>query len=259
MQPQEIQSDTVAITSIEPRREPLEQNIIQEVVKPKDGVYELCNGRREKLLPFLNNNNTHFEKLARSFAWEINTNDKLKSCSQISMIQAFYKCCEYGLDPAASLGQAWMIPYAGKIDLQIGYRGWLKLLFNNPMVSNVYSYAVYKDDAFHHELGMNPNITHYPVNGSQDKDDLIASYGVVKFANGESQIRVCWRDEINESMASSKGAHKSDSPWKKHFEAMALVVPIRKMGKNLGLPLKVEDYGEGLSEINSNHHVEKLA
>jgi len=24
---------------------------------------------------------------------------------------------------------------------------------------------------------------------------------------------------------------------------MALVVPIRKMGKNLGLPLRVEDYG----------------
>lgn len=79
-----------------------------EVSKPKDGIYELCNSRREKLLPFLNNNNMHFEKLARSFAWEINTNDKLKSCSQISMVQAFYKCCEYGLDPAASLGQAWM-------------------------------------------------------------------------------------------------------------------------------------------------------
>ena len=27
-----------------------------------------------------------------------------------------------------------------------------------------------------------------------------------------------------------------------HYEAMALVVPIRKMGKNLGLPLKTEDF-----------------
>ena len=31
------------------------------------------------------------------------------------------------------------------IDLQIGYRGWLKLLFNSPLVANVYSYAVYED------------------------------------------------------------------------------------------------------------------
>jgi len=244
MQSLEIQSNTVATTSIEQHREPLEPQLIQEVLKPKDGVYELCNGRREKLLPFLNNNNMHFEKLARSFAWEINTNDKLKSCSQISMVQAFYKCCEYGLDPAASLGQAWMIPYAGKIDLQIGYRGWLKLLFNNPMVSNVYSYAVYANDQFDYELGMHPTIKHIPSKGERNLDQLIASYGIVKFNNGEAQIRVCFRDEINESMASSRGAHKPDSPWKKHFAAMALIVPIRKMGKNLGLPLRVEDFGE---------------
>jgi len=225
----------------------VQQQVVEEVVpteisivKPRDGIYELCNTRREKLLPFLNNNSLHFEKLARSFAWEINTNDKLKSCSQISMVQAFYKCCEYGLDPAASLGQAWMIPYAGKIDFQIGYRGWLKLLFNNPLVANVYSYAVYEDDEFEYELGMNPNIKHIPVKGNKDTEQLIASYGIVKFNNGECQIRVCFRDEIDESMASSKGAYKPDSPWKKHFEAMALVVPIRKMGKNLGLPLRVD-------------------
>jgi len=55
-------------------------------------------------------------------------------------------------------------------------------------------------------------------------------------------VRVCFRDEIDESLASSKGACKPDSPWKKYFEAMALVVPIRKMGKNLGFPLRVEDF-----------------
>ena len=66
-------------------------NNINEVVRPRDGIYELCNTRREKLLPFLNNNTMLFEKMARSFAWEINTNDKLKCCSQLSMVNAFYK------------------------------------------------------------------------------------------------------------------------------------------------------------------------
>ena len=32
---------------------------IAEVPKPKDSVYELCNTRREKLLPFLNNRVCH--------------------------------------------------------------------------------------------------------------------------------------------------------------------------------------------------------
>jgi len=88
-----------------------QEKVAVSVPKPKDGIYELCNARKDKLLPFLNNNTLLFEKLARSFAWEINTNDKLKICSQLSIINAFYKCCEYGLDPAASLGQAWLIPY----------------------------------------------------------------------------------------------------------------------------------------------------
>lgn len=224
-----------------------EQAPVLQAIKPRDGIYELCNARKEKLLPFLNNNNIHFEKLARSFAWEININDKLKACSQISMVEAFYKCCEYGLNPAKSLGQAWMIPYNGKIDFQIGYRGWLKLLFNNPLVSNVYSYNVYENDQFDYELGMDPNVKHIPAKGKQTKEQLIASYGIVKLKNGEAQIRVCWRDEIDESMAVSRGSHKPDSPWRTNFEAMSLVVPIRKMGNNLGLPLRVEDYDEEIT------------
>ena len=228
--------------------EVIEQDKVAAIVpKPKDGIYELCSARKDKLLPFLNNNTLLFEKLARSFAWEINTNDKLRICSQLSIINAFYKCCEYGLDPASSLGQAWLIPYKSIIDLQIGYRGWLKLLFNNPLVSNVYSYGVYKDDFFEYELGMNPNIKHIPSKEKQYKDNLIATYGVVKLKSGESQIKVCFRDEINESRECSSGSYKSASPWVKHFEAMALVVPIRKLGKNLGLPLKIEDYDEGVN------------
>jgi len=228
--------------------EVIEQDKVATIVpKPKDGIYELCSARKDKLLPFLNNNTLLFEKLARSFAWEINTNDKLRICSQLSIINAFYKCCEYGLDPASSLGQAWLIPYKSTIDLQIGYRGWLKLLFNNPLVSNVYSYGVYKDDLFEYELGMNPNIRHVPSKEKQLKENLIATYGVVKLKSGEAQIKVCFRDEINESMECSSGSYKSDSPWVKHFEAMALVVPIRKLGKNLGLPLKIEDFGESIN------------
>jgi len=220
--------------------------------KPNDAIYELCNNRRNKLMPFLNNNNMQFEKLARSFAWEINTNDKLRQCNQKSMIDAFYKCCEYGLDPNSALGQVWMIPYGGKLDFQIGYRGWLKLLFNNPLISNVYSYAVYEDDEFSYELGMNPNIKHIPSrDADRSADKLIATYGVVKLKNGECQIKVCYRSEIDQSKSSSRSGSRGDSPWNKHFEAMALVVPIRKMAKNLGLTMRSDEFDEGISEVEN--------
>jgi recombinational DNA repair protein RecT len=65
--------------------------------------------------------------------------------------------------------------------------------------------------------------------------------------SGEAQIRVCFRKEIEESKAASRGSHKPDSPWRNHYEAMALVVPIRKMGSNLGLPLRVEEFDNGVN------------
>ena len=75
------ENNNVAIPEV-PREQIEANNAIVESSKPRDGIYELCNTRREKLLPFLNNNTMLFEKMARSFAWEINTNDKLKCCSR---------------------------------------------------------------------------------------------------------------------------------------------------------------------------------
>ena len=115
------------------------------------------------------------------------------------------------------------------IDLQIGYRGLLRLLFNSSLVTNVYSYAVYEDDESSYELGMNPNIKHIPSKEQKELEKLIATYGVVKLNNSEAQIRVCFKDEIEESRTISRGSHKPDSPWRNHYETMALVVPIRKI------------------------------
>lgn len=48
-------------------------------------------------------------------------------------------------------------------------------------------------------------------------------------------------------MENSRSSHKPDSPWVTHFEAMALVIPIRKLRKNLGIPLRIEDCDEELN------------
>ena len=139
---QDIQDETIQqnqVTEIKPANV---ANVETKTIK-RDGIYDLCASRRDKVLPFLGNNIQKFERLARSFAFEINTNSKLASCDSLSILQAFYKCCEYGLDPASSLQQTWMIPYNGKIDFQIGYKGWLKLLWSSKLITNAYSYAVY--------------------------------------------------------------------------------------------------------------------
>jgi recombinational DNA repair protein RecT len=99
---------------------------------------------------------------------------------------------------------------------------------------------------------MNPNIKHIPAkDGDRSIDKLIATYGIVKLKNGEAQIKVCYRNEIDQSRASSRSSTRSDSPWNKHFEAMALVVPIRRMAKNLGLTMRADEFDEEMHEVQN--------
>ena len=79
------------------------------------------------------------------------------------------------------------------------------------LAANIYSYAVDKDDEFSYELALNPNIKHIQSKEPKVLEKLIATYGVVKFKNGDAQIRFCFRDEIEESKAQCPEAHISQT------------------------------------------------
>lgn len=219
-------------TNNAPVRLEQDTNIRSDAVDTSDPIYNLLEKRQGKLVHFLNGDEERFLKLAYSYAWEINTRHELKKCTKLSILQGFYKCCEYNLDPSSALNLVWMWPYGNKLNFSIGYRGLIKLISAQKGVASVYSYPVYDNDEFEYTLGLNPTITHKPGIIIRDKQkELIATYGVVKKDNGESLIKVCDLNDINKSKRSSKSFHEQDSPWNLHYEEMALIIPIRKLSK----------------------------
>jgi recombination protein RecT len=209
----------------------------EEKIIRQEPFYKLINDRREKLLPILDDDGALLEKMARSFVFTI-YKDNLTQCNHQSIIEAFIKCCELKLDPVSGLGKLYLINYNGNLNVQVGYQGWLELLWRAPLVANVYSNVVYEEDEFEVEYGITTSFRHKPKFQSER---LKMTYAFVKFNNGESQIKTASIKEIMESKAASKGSHSSHSPWNKYFDAMAQIVPLRKLAKNLSLAIRNDD------------------
>ncbi len=229
----------------------LDTPIKEEKIIKQEPFYKLINDRREKLLPILDDDNALLEKMARSFVFTL-YKDHLTGCNQQSIIEAFIKCCELKLDPVSGLGKLYLINYNGNLNVQVGYQGWLELLWRAPLVSNVYSNVVYEEDEFEVEYGITTSFRHKPKFQSEK---LKMTYAFVKFNNGESQIKTASIKEIMESKAASKGSHSAHSPWNKYFDAMAQIVPLRKLAKNLSLAIRNDD--EFINEINEKQ-IDKL-
>ena len=70
----------------------------------------------------------------------------LSICSVQSVIGAGLEIVRLGLNPNKTFGQAYVVPFKSKAQLQIGYKGWLSLAYRNGWIFR--ALAAYKCDEF---------------------------------------------------------------------------------------------------------------
>ena len=70
----------------------------------------------------------------------------LSICSVQSVIGAGLEIVRLGLNPNKTFGQAYVVPFKGKAQLQIGYKGWISLAYRNGWIFR--ALAAYKCDEF---------------------------------------------------------------------------------------------------------------
>lgn len=210
--------------------------------KKAEPVYQWISDNREKFLPFFKGNVNAFERMARTYVAEVYKCNLVGECTSKSITTGFTKCCEYDLEPGT--GKVYLLKYynnqlkKNELSVQVGYQGYLDLLWRSPLVENVYSNVVYKGDLFELRYGNEVYYSHTP---KYESTELRLTYAVVNFKNGHIQIRVASKDEIDESKSVSKGSSSASSPWNKYYDAMAQVVPMRKLCKNLALAIRIDD------------------
>lgn len=171
------------------------------------------------------------ERFARIAMTAVRTNKKLQQCEPMSFLAALMQSAQLGLEPNTPLQQAYLIPYGRQVQFQVGYQGMLTLAYRTGEYRSIYAMAVYENDEFEYEYGLNERLVHVPA------DDPVGEpthyYAVYHLKNGGHGFVVMSREQIirhRDRYSQSWNAGK-DSPWKTDFDSMAKKTVLKQLLK----------------------------
>lgn len=173
------------------------------------------------------------ERVIKIAVSAISRNPLLMQCSVESVMKNVIIASELGLELNGALGHAYLVPFKNKnqryeAQLIAGYKGLVELARRSGFVVGVEARAVYENDAFEYEYGLEPKLKHKPIT-SGEAGALKYVYAIARYKSGYSDFVVCALPEIARHRARSKA--KDNGPWVTDYEAMALKTAVRVLMK----------------------------
>ena len=135
---------------------------------------------------------------------------------QTSVLFAAMEAAALGLEPNTPTQECWILPRKAdgvqQAELQIGYRGLLKLARRSGQIKTIYANVVREGDHFEWYYGLEADhLEHKPKPGNDGA--LQYAYSVVRFINGGYNFIVLDGSEIASRRAKSASASSKYSPW----------------------------------------------
>lgn len=183
------------------------------------------------------------ERFERIVLTAISSNPKLQECTPTSFLGAMMTAAQLGVEPNTPLGQGYLIPRNGRNGMectfQLGYKGMIDLAYRSGDIVNIGAYTVYKNDEFHVQFGLNPDITHVPC--MADRGDPIAFYAYYKTKDGGFGFDVMSVEDVRKHAKQFSESVKRgwSSPWDTNFEEMAKKTVLKKVLKYAPLSTEV--------------------
>lgn len=185
------------------------------------------------------------ERLMRSIMISVERTPRLLECNRQSLLNASMSAACLALEVDGITGQAFFIPFAGKAQLVIGYKGMNTLAARSGFT--VQGEVVREGDAFDYELGDKGYVRHKPMLGNTGK--IIGAWATAS-ANGRPPIiSVMGIDDIMKVKNKAPGGGKSDSPWNDPmigFPAMASKTVKRRLARSM--PLNIMQVAAAMEE-----------
>lgn len=196
------------------------------------------------------------ERMSRIALNVIRTNPKLLECDINSLMGGVLEAAKLGLEPGL-MGQCYLIPFKNnklnRMESQfiLGYKGLIDLVRRSGQVSTIEARAVYENDVFDFEYGLESKLIHKPTLNNRGKE--IAYYGVAKLKDGGNSFLVMSVEEM-EQYRDKYAKSKNYGPWKDEFSSMARKTCLRQLIKYL--PISVENLGNFDEQSGSAIHHE---
>lgn len=180
------------------------------------------------------------DRFLRVLMTTLNTTPKLAECDQQSVMAGIMMAAQLGLEIDPVLGRAYLLPYKGKAQLIVGYRGFIDLAYRSGQLAGLTAEVVYEKDLFEFEMGLSPKLRHVPCE-DEDRGALRYAYAVAELSNGGKVWRVLNRGDVMRAKKSSQSANSDYSPWKTHEGAMWMKTAVRALAKFLPLSPELRD------------------
>lgn len=170
------------------------------------------------------------DRFARVTMTSIQLTPKLLDCDPVSLISAVMQCAQLGLETDNLLGHAYLVPFKGKVQIIVGYRGIMRLARNSDQVESIEARAVYDDDKFDFQYGDGKaRFLHHVPSEAAKSSKLRAAYAIARFKGGGEVWEVILPRDIAKAKRSSQASSRSDSPWKLHEEQMWRKTAVRRL------------------------------
>src|SRR3954469_24627473 len=163
----------------------------------------------------------------------LQTTPALLDCDRGSLYRAVMTCAQLGLEPDGVLGQAWLVPSKGKVQLVPGYRGLLTLARDSGQILSINAQAVHRNDHFDHAYGLNERLEHVPAGG--DRGEITHFYAYARFKDGGHCFDVMSRAEVD---AVRRSGPAEGSAWMNGYAEMGQRTVLRRIARFLPLPVR---------------------
>lgn len=136
----------------------------------------------------------------------------LLKCEPMSVVNSFMTMAQLGFMPSSVSGEAYVLPYNGIAQFQLGYKGIVTLLYGAGAKS-VVSEQVREKDVFtlingsiHHEVN--------PLKTRVERGEVIGAYAIINLQTGGKVEKFMRQDEIlAHAKQFSKSFSSKFSPW----------------------------------------------
>lgn len=174
--------------------------------------------------------------------------NSLMACSPQSFAGALLTASALGLEPGVN-GEAYLVPYKRECQLIIGYQGYAKLFWQNPLARHIDAQAVHELDAFDYAYGTEPFLRHKPAQG--ERGPITYYYAVASLSTGGSAFVVLTPDEVKKLRGGKVGTSGNiDDPmrWMERKTALRQLVKTLPRSTMLNAAMSAdEEFGSTLS------------
>ena len=150
-----------------------------------------------------------------------NSNDQLRTCDARSILAAAGLAATLNLSVSPALGHAYIVPYKGQAQFQLGWRGLVQLAHRSGKYLALNAGVVHEG-----EIRGVDCITGELIRGEKISEEVIGYSAFMRLTNGFEKALYMTKAEIEAHALEYSQTYRADtkkswSTWAKHFDAMA--------------------------------------